>query len=255
MSDLNRDVGAFAEYGYVVIDSLFGRDLARELYDACDALDLVVWNEARSTANERTLLEDPRFLRVFTASRFIDVLTEIVGDDLQLLDLQLLNFAPRASHVGAVSTGTREWHTDITFFSDTPVAVNVAIYLTDMTPEKGPLYVIPGSHRWHREPAGDEVTSQHPDEVEVGVSAGAAVAFDAQLWHTGSKNLSDSARRGLFAYCSHYWVKRMDEYYTRPLPTAILESADPRLRQLFGLGANAVSIHGAAYAQGNPAFT
>jgi hypothetical protein len=50
-------------------------------------------------------------------------------------------------------------------------------------------------------------------------------------------------------------VKRLDEYYTRPLPAAILASDDPRLRQLFGLGANAPSIHGAAYAPGHPAFT
>lgn len=254
MTDLNRDIDAFAEHGYVVLDGLLGPDLATELYAACDEVPKIAWNEARSTANERTLLQDGRFRRIFTDTPFIDRLTAIVGDDLQLLDLQLLEFAPNATHVGAVSTGTREWHTDITFFSDLPLAVNVGMYLTDMTPAKGPLYVVPGSHRWHREPTEAEVTAPHPDEVVVEVPAGTAVAFDAQLWHTGSKNLSDTPRRGLFAYCSHYWVKRMDEYYTRPLPPEITGSEDPRLRQLFGLGTNATSIHGSAYAAGNATF-
>ena len=218
MLELNRDIAAFHQHGYVVLDGLLGADFAAELYAASSDVPKIVWNEARSTANERTLLQDGRFRRIFTETQFIDRLTAIVGDDLQLLDLQLLEFTPNASQVGAVSMGSREWHTDITFFSDFPVAVNVAMYLTDMTPEKGPLHVIPGSHLWHREPTAEEVVEPHPDEVAVEVPAGTAVAFDAQLWHTGSKNLSDTPRRGLFAYCSHYWVKRMDEYYTRPLP-------------------------------------
>lgn len=255
MTPLNLDVGAFHEHGYVVFPDLLGPDFAAELYAACDGLDKVVWNASRSTANERILLQDPRFRRIFTDTPFIDRIAALVGDDLQLLDLQLLEFAPDAEHVGAVSTGTREWHTDITFFSDLPVAVNVGMYLTDMTPEKGPLRVIPGSHRWHREPAGNEVTVPHPDEVVVEVPAGAAVAFDAQLWHSGGRNASGTPRRGLFAYCSHYWVKRMDEYYERQLPQELLDADDPRLRQFFGLEAAAESIHGAAYARGNPAFT
>ncbi len=254
MPELNRDITAFHQHGYVVLDNLLGSDFAAELYVASNDVPKVVWNEARSTANERVLLHDARFRRIFTETPFIDRLTDIVGDDLQLLDLQLLEFAPNASHVGAISTGSREWHTDITFFSDAPVAVNVGMYLTDMTPEKGPLHVIPGSHLWHREPTAEEVGSPHVDEVVVEVPAGTAVAFDAQLWHTGSKNLSDTPRRGLFAYCSHYWVKRMDEYYTRALPGEIIESEDPRLRQFFGLGAKAMSIHGAAYTEGNATF-
>jgi ectoine hydroxylase-related dioxygenase (phytanoyl-CoA dioxygenase family) len=254
MTGLNHDIGAFDEHGYVVLDGLLGGAFAAELYAACDELPKITWNTARSTANERTLLQDERFRRIFTDTIFIDRLTAIVGDDLQMLDLQLLEFAPNATHVGAVATGTREWHTDVTFFSDRPLAVNVAMYLTDMTPDKGPLYVIPGSHRWHREPTEAEMIAPHGDEVVVEVPAGTAIAFDAQLWHTGSKNLSATPRRGLFAYCSHYWVKRMDEYYARPLPDAILHSDDARMRQLFGLDTNAVSIHGAAYAPGNETF-
>ncbi len=252
---LNRDLDAFTDHGYVVLDNLLTSDFAAELYAACEGMPKIAWNEGRSTANERTLMQDERFRRIFTDTPFIDLLTRIVGDDLQMLDLQLLEFAPKATHVGAVSTGTREWHTDITFYSSLPISVNVGVYLTDMSPEKGPLYVIPGSHLWHREPTAAEVVAAHPEEVQVSVSAGTAVAFDAQLWHTGSKNLSETPRRALFAYCSHYWMKRMDEYYTRPLPNEILESNDPRLRQLFGLDTHAVSIHGAAYTKGNAAFT
>jgi ectoine hydroxylase-related dioxygenase (phytanoyl-CoA dioxygenase family) len=120
----------------------------------------------------------------------------------------------------------------------------VAIYLQDMTPETGPLLVVPGSHRWRREPSAEEEQAEIEGEIPVAVDAGTAVVFNAQLWHSGGRNESDRPRRAVFPYFGHYWIKRMDEFYRRPLPDYVLEHDDPLVRQLFGLGLATASVHG-----------
>ena len=57
-----------------------------------------------------------------------------------------------------------------------------------------------------------------PARGEAGVRAGGAVLFNAQLWHSGGRNDTDRPRRAIFPYFGHYWIKRMDEFYRRPLP-------------------------------------
>lgn len=88
----------------------------------------------------------------------------------------------------------------------------------------------------------------------VEVKAGSAVAFDGQLWHTGSRNNTPELRRALFAYCGPYWMKRMDEFFERPLPDYVAKADDARVRQLFGLELSTVSVHGESYRKGHPAF-
>jgi hypothetical protein len=56
------------------------------------------------------------------------------------------------------------------------------------------------------------------------------------LWHTGDRNASDRDRLALFPYFGRYWVKRMDNYFTQPLPADLLATTDAMKRQLLGLG-------------------
>jgi ectoine hydroxylase-related dioxygenase (phytanoyl-CoA dioxygenase family) len=81
-------------------------------------------------------------------------------------------------------------------------------------------------------------------EAAVRVRRGTAVVFNAQLWHSGGRNDSDRPRRALFPYFGHYWIKRMDEFYRRPLPDYVVNHQDPLVRQLFGLGLTTESVHG-----------
>ena len=74
--------------------------------------------------------------------------------------------------------------------------------------------------------------------------AGGAVLFNAQLWHFGGRNDTDQPRRAIFPYFGHYWIKRMDEFYRRPLPEYIVAHDDPLVRQLFGRGIAVASVHG-----------
>jgi ectoine hydroxylase-related dioxygenase (phytanoyl-CoA dioxygenase family) len=235
---LNTDAARFAEDGYIVLPEVLDADEARALYAAFDALPgagrrpsgIAKWNE-------RVLLRDRRFFDAITRPRLLEAITATLGDDLQLLALDALE-------TPAGSGRARAWHPDFAFWSDALLTVNCAIYLQDMTPEAGPLHVIPGSHRWRREPSAEEETSALDGEVAVEVEAGTAVVFNAMLWHSGGRNETARPRRAVFPYFGHYWIKRMDDFYRDPLPDYVLHHEDPVVRQLFGLELAVASVHG-----------
>jgi ectoine hydroxylase-related dioxygenase (phytanoyl-CoA dioxygenase family) len=241
------DQSAFEKRGYSVIPDLLTADEAAEAWSTFDSFS--VPNGGRS-ANERQVLKHDIFGRILMKNRLLDAVEAVLGDDLQLLAMDSLETAPQRGPRGEGSRSA--WHVDFTSVVPSTIAVNVAMYLQDMTPETGPLRVIPGSHRWGRLPTDDEETAERDDEVEVPVSAGTGVMFDAQIWHTGSANHSERPRRGIFTYFGHYWMKRMDEFARSPLPSFVTESTDSRLRQLFGLGLQTTSPHGSDYNPDNP---
>lgn len=246
---LNQSTGRFPEEGYVVVPGILTAPEAAALHDALGVLfERAPMPGPRRTLNERILLSDARFLDVVTRPALIEPLRRTLGDDVQILAYDALEWAP---HSGS----EREWHADFDFFTDSVLTVNVGIYLSDMTNRMGPLYVIPGSHRRRRRPNPDEQGVSLDGELRVSVPAGTAVIFNAQLWHSGSRNETDRPRRALFSYCGHYWLKRQDAFYSQPLPESVLGSGDPLVRQLFGLASKAVSPHGAAYNADNPHWT
>jgi ectoine hydroxylase-related dioxygenase (phytanoyl-CoA dioxygenase family) len=240
---VNLDVASFDDVGYVVVPDVLGADEAADLHAAIGALSSPVDGDPSGPTrklNERTLLEDRRFFDAMTRPRLLDVVREVLGEDLQLLCLDVLDTPP---HAGA----RRAWHADFAFPTDAVLTVNVGLYLQDMSDEAGPLYVVPGSHRRAGGPTDDQVGEEMADEVAVHVRAGTAVVFNSLLWHTGSRNESDRPRRAIFPYFGHYWIKRMDEFYRTPLPAYVSESDDPLVRQLFGLGLIGTSVHGEGY--------
>ena len=231
---LNDDLQRFDELGYVVIPGLLSCQEAEALYAAFERFPSVhrIRGGAIARHNERTLLRDERFFQALMKPALIDSVRRILGDELQLIAYDSADTLPRS--------GThRNWHADMSFWSDAPLTVNVGIYLQDMTPEMGPLALLPGSHRWRRSPAEEEAAVEYAGEFEARVPAGTAVMFDARLWHSAGRNESERHRRALFPYFGHFWMKRAAELYPRelpPLPEYITERPDPLTRQLFGLG-------------------
>jgi ectoine hydroxylase-related dioxygenase (phytanoyl-CoA dioxygenase family) len=178
---------------------------------------------------------------VATSPPLVECVRGVIGADVQLIDYVAMEIGPRSGR-------ERAWHVDFPVFTH-PVCLSAiaAVYLTHMTPEMGPLYVMPKSHGWGRVPDAAEKDSPVDGEVEVGVQAGSAVVFDSQLWHTGTRNESGVPRRALFLHYAHYWMKRMDEFSVTPLPASVAENEDPLVRQLFGLELAVPSIWGSEY--------
>jgi ectoine hydroxylase-related dioxygenase (phytanoyl-CoA dioxygenase family) len=242
---VNHSTARFAESGYVVVPDVLGAAEAAELHRAFDDLPFVIEESEiigwRAEAAERDLVGDERFLRLATNRRLLEPLLEIIGEDVQLIDYVAMEIGPRSGK-------RRAWHVDFPFFTS-PVCLSAiaAVYLSDMTPAMGPLRVVPGSHARRRVPTDVEKEAELVGEVELDVAAGTAVVFDSQLWHTGTRNESGRPRRALFLHYAHYWMKRMDEFFRRPLPEAVTESGEPLVRQLFGLELAATPIWGPGY--------
>jgi ectoine hydroxylase-related dioxygenase (phytanoyl-CoA dioxygenase family) len=246
----NRSLSEFSSEGYVVLDGLIPPERADVLFDAFDELPLggspsSVPGAApgRRQANERALVRDPRFVEVLTEPALLEAVEGALGDDVHLL-------AYEAIEIPAGGGKARDWHSDFHFPTEAALVVNIGIYLQEMEDERGPLYVVPGSHRWNREPSSSEVEAELPDEVKLPLVRGSAVLFHGRLWHTGSRNASVAPRRAIFPYFGHKWIKRMDDFYRAPLPEAIQTSEDPVLRRLFGLEPG-TPVHGATYRSDN----
>jgi len=236
-ANLNLSVENFSDLGYVVIPDLLGAAEVNDLYNAFDKVRMR--SAVHHVANERGLVRDERFVHLLTKPALLGVLRRVIGEDVQLLCYD-------AVESEAHTKKGPDWHVDMKLYSDPTCVVQTGIYLQNMSDEAGPLYIVPGSHKWNRAPKhGPEHAAEESMDgaVKVNITAGSAVVFDARLWHSGSRNETDRPRRVLLAYFGHYWMKRLDEYYGTPLPAYIAQSTDPMVRQLFGIEPTVPSVH------------
>jgi ectoine hydroxylase-related dioxygenase (phytanoyl-CoA dioxygenase family) len=226
----------FERDGFLIVPDAVPQDLI----DAMRAAAVVMAGAEpadvhRRTWHERALFRRPVFRKFLDASALFHAAADLIGDDIQLLALDLLLVRAGRGNIG--------WHRDVGFVSDKTLSMNTGIYLQDLTDAIGPLQVWPGSHRrtdWA--PTNNHVA----DAIKVNAKAGSAVFFDAALWHSASPNTSNSDRLAIFPYFGKYWIKRMDAHFTQPLPAELLHTQDPMKRQLLGLGLRdgVASYHG-----------
>ena len=132
-----------------------------------------------------------------------EVLTEILGSDTMILTSKLNTKAPGGGR--AV-----EWHQDWAFYPHTnDDLLAMGLMLEDVTPENGPLMVIPGSHR-------GPILSHHANGVFCGAidpddplfdpgkamtltgRAGSMTVHHVRILHGSAPNMSDRARLILF---------------------------------------------------------
>ncbi|MBT3271226.1 hypothetical protein HN371_29070 [Candidatus Poribacteria bacterium] len=229
---------AFERDGYYVLEGA----VDDETLDAicCEAAALAAYESAatqRRVWHERALFRRKAFRDLLDAAPLVAAAEALQGTDVQLLALDLLLVRNEDDGIG--------WHRDVQFVCNKTISINTGIYLQDLTDDVGPLRVLPGSHR--REGAPPARGADPLDgEVTVYAKAGDAVFFDAALLHAGGRNRSGRDRLALFPYFGRYWVKRMDNYFTQPLPADLLHTSDPMKRQLLGLNLRpgVASYHG-----------
>ena len=111
--------------------------------------------------------------------------------------------------------------------------LNVGIYLDDLDPNNGPLYVLPRSHRFGRIPPQN--SDRLPNQLCLTISAGSAVIFDCALWHKGGGNVSDQPRRAIFPTYGHYWMKRFESWMPEPTDRRFPNANTAEMRTLLGI--------------------
>ena len=219
-----KDWSYFNQHGYALIKGVLQGDHLRSIQQSFNE----VWEAEPAPRNQHKLLKYRSFIDLVEHPPILENHRAIFGSQTQLLQYDLLRQGP------GNDGPDRSWHRDFSFPGDAPLSINTILYLDEMTPERGPTHVLPGSHRgWRQPPTGEE--RQQPLEGEVAVIAepGDAAFINSAIWHSGGINRSEGLRRGIYLYFGHWWLKRYE--WQQEIPWQALENADEHRLQLLGL--------------------
>ena len=138
--------------------------------------------------------KDELFRRLLCEKNILKIAYAILGDDVKIGALDM-----REPKKG---TGSQDLHMDwIPKKTVNEKAQNIVafIFLDDANKNNGCMRVVPKTHRktgWIEEHLKDK--SSHPDEILLDVKKSSIVLMDANLWHSGTANISGNRRRVLY---------------------------------------------------------
>ena len=108
--------------------------------------------------------------------------------------------------------------------------VNVGIYLTELTRENSPLWVVPGSNRDYGILPCSDLEHMH-DQAEILLAkAGDAVIFHCMTVHAGGHNFSSDSRRALYFSYRPAWARHVGPI--PEWPREFVENAPPERKRL-----------------------
>lgn len=181
-------------------------------------------------------------MRALNRENLLTLLEAIMGPFVQIDSFVLAGFpSVDACHRGEVAA----WHRDRLFGEfvldghyTRPHSLILMTYLTDLTPETGPLRIIPGSHK-HREvvPAGS-ANLPHSDERLLCTGEGDAILFHDGMLHSGTANVSGADRCFFGVTFNMTWMRQEDNFSgpnCQRLAQAAEQTRDYRLLRLLGV--------------------
>jgi ectoine hydroxylase-related dioxygenase (phytanoyl-CoA dioxygenase family) len=206
------DADFYRENGYLHVSGVFDAAEIREMRDAIDRILADVEGTANdenhrwSAAEKETVLKGfhnvqyhaAAFTRAVAHPRIVEVLTEIIGPNVQLHHTKMLVKPPEKG-------APFPMHQDYPYFPhERHTVLAASVHLDDTDEENGCLYVVPGSHtRGPLEPTGE---SKNLDiQLEAGTAvpcaAGDVLFFNYLTIHGSGVNRSTRMRRNvLFQY-------------------------------------------------------
>lgn len=228
LSDMKtaEEMDFFREHGYLHVPQVLDPGLLGDIRAAFDSASTVA---CRKRVWQESLLAIPAFINLLEHKPILDRLRAVFGDQLQVLSYDLLYQGPGSKFP------EYGWHRDFVFPGDEPLAVNAIIYLDDMTEDRGPTVVVPGTHRGSRLPPKERLSQSLTGEVKAYAKAGDAVFINSAIWHSGGRNKTEGERRVIYLYCGYWWLKRDNQYAA--IPWQALENASEARLQLLGIKA------------------
>jgi ectoine hydroxylase len=211
----------FFDQGYLCLSGIVPGDLLSRMRTASDAAvartrSLAATNMEFSLEPDHTA-EAPRPSRLFRASEedsafwefasgspLVELAADLVGPDVRYREAYINYKCPH----GDVPV---HWHQDFIFFPHTNRSIITTItYLEDVTPDMGPLMVIPGSHKReifdHYDNEGtfvgrvldaDLPRAQPETAMSLPGPAGTVIVIDGCMLHSSKRNDSGSMRPAL----------------------------------------------------------
>lgn len=246
--DLRSHLREFKKLGYTVFPALFDAASVEGWKRTFHELQSAgaVTNPGNSWWYANTCELAPTVMLPAVANPvLLDFCELVLGPFVQLDNLTLAGFPSIAA---ADAEGkTSGWHRDRWSHVprgdayQRPLAVNAISYLQDLTPEFGPLRVIPGSHRKAITIDSEQKSRPHPQEKLIHMKAGDVVLVHNGLLHSGTPNTSGKVRYFFSIYYNLTWLKHTDTH-DGPNVQAIVAKArernDQRMLRLFGIDDN-----------------
>jgi ectoine hydroxylase-related dioxygenase (phytanoyl-CoA dioxygenase family) len=248
-----EEIRHLVEEGYLVRERLFQGEALQKL---CDALDEVAAAEREqrgrgegfSSSRQfgglflRHLMDKhPTFLELLKFPPTLSIARAVLGPQVQIRGL-----SARIARAEDPSSETH-WHQHQQVVPDPmppwfamPQALDVLIYLNDITPSTGPICLLP---RTHLDPKASDLPADLyddlPNQVELHLPAGSALMMHGMLNHR-AKPMHPGApvRRLLILSYTPCWQKQAP-YGSKPvngLTAPLLEEGNPETLELLGVG-------------------
>ena len=260
----NNDLEKFDKDGYLFFPELFNSDEAALLKEEADKVYLEnrkeVWKESTGVARTAFAAHtyNEAFRRLAAHPRLINPVSQILDGDVYMHQFKL-------NAKAAVDGAVWQWHQDYgTWKRDDgmpePRAMNIAVFLDDVTAANGPLLFIPGSHKIGVIDAGHDLeTTSYPlwtldnekvlELAERGGciaptgAAGSMLMFSSLLVHASPPNISPFGRSIVYLSLCHVdnHIQRFnrEEWIAHRDFTPISKLDDNCLKELLNIGVSA----------------
>jgi ectoine hydroxylase-related dioxygenase (phytanoyl-CoA dioxygenase family) len=171
------------------------------------------------------------FERVVSHPDVLDAVRHVLGEDFKLSSLNARSTDPWSPEcqplhcdAGAVADDSGFW------------VCNTIWLLDDFTPVNGATRVVPGSHRWRKQPQQElaDPQARHPEEVLVLGKAGTVVVMNTHAWHGGTANRTGQPRRALHAFYTR-GDKPQQQYQKALLRPETMARLSPEVRRILAL--------------------
>jgi len=227
------------QVGYVVLPGYMESGLLTELRERVEALYQAEGDrsgaEFKQEPGSRRLAnlvdKGDVFRTLLARPEILELVRHVLGPHVKLSSMNARSVnpqwrAPQPLHadMGAVADERGYW------------VCNTVWLLDDFTEENGALRAVPGSHRWGRLPQDvlDDPLAPHPDETLLTGRAGDVMVMNAHLWHGGTANRTDRARRAVHVfYCRR--DKPQQQYQKQLVSAAVQAKLTDEERELLAL--------------------
>ncbi|MEO8381005.1 MAG: phytanoyl-CoA dioxygenase family protein [Acidobacteriota bacterium] len=196
----------FHEWGYVVLPHFFDEIQNKAIVEALLATTI-------AQPNSKALLPNPVFERLFCGTPFLTIARAVLGG-------QFLFHHANGRAMPAASVG-KHWHHDFDgpspWSSGSPMMIHLMGYPDGLDEERGPLVVLPASHKRcvaREYPHVYGLESIEGARTLVG-EAGALVVINSALWHMTGPSRSQRVRYYFnFSYCQYGVARPEREIYS-----------------------------------------
>ena len=232
---------AMHEDGFALVPGVLSAEEVTEMRAAIDRLRAFGFDKTDVTEHYKCVFNrDRTFFDLIDRPGIVDLAEATMGDQCHIIGLTAWK-----SHPGHNGWQPHTDHTLVTVPPETasdPQAFPIYLctahyYLDDITEELCPTYVIPGSHKsgrgigWGKD--SDPVwEGKHLEPVLC--KPGDVLFFRSEIWHTGSKNVTNDIRYLVQVHYSHRTIAQRFSPWPFVYNPEFVATANPRQLRLLG---------------------